>query len=294
MAVEDSLMQASDWSKENLKKLLTEQQEEFQSLGIDLRKESNEIYFQTFLTHRLKLLSYIPKECQRIGALAIDVGGGVGRLCGVLSDLGLKCVNLDWMFFQHNLGDNSVFCSLKSYLQHKNIMIASSDINVDGIPFSDNTFDLAISSEVIEHMPNSPKPMLSDIYRTLKKGGWFILTTPNFAAIGNRIRALLGYSTRDEICPYYNMKLYPAGTPFRGHNREYIVDEVYYMLNQVGFNIIELQTFNIIPDLNTFFSILKANKLFDNITLSFKFLIYIVLDKIFKNLNNYIIVLARK
>ena len=53
------------------------------------------------------------------------------------------------------------------------------DVIYDGvnIPFSDETFDSAFSSEVIEHIDNVDKS-LSEINRVLKPGGLFLLTVP--------------------------------------------------------------------------------------------------------------------
>jgi 2-polyprenyl-3-methyl-5-hydroxy-6-metoxy-1,4-benzoquinol methylase len=41
-----------------------------------------------------------------------------------------------------------------------------------------NHFDLVISLAVIEHLEN-PQSMINQVYKTLKKGGLFILTTPS-------------------------------------------------------------------------------------------------------------------
>jgi 2-polyprenyl-3-methyl-5-hydroxy-6-metoxy-1,4-benzoquinol methylase len=46
------------------------------------------------------------------------------------------------------------------------------------IPCQDNVFDIIISSEVIEHVPDPFKAM-QELYRVLKPGGTLVLTTPN-------------------------------------------------------------------------------------------------------------------
>lgn len=55
-------------------------------------------------------------------------------------------------------------------------------INVVGdtlqLPFSKGTFDIVISTEVIEHTID-PKKAINEIYRVLKPGGTVVLTTPN-------------------------------------------------------------------------------------------------------------------
>ncbi|MDF1527115.1 MAG: class I SAM-dependent methyltransferase [bacterium] len=47
------------------------------------------------------------------------------------------------------------------------------------LPFIENSFDLIICSEVIEHLPHR-ELFLSEAHRVLKKGGILILTTPNW------------------------------------------------------------------------------------------------------------------
>jgi 2-polyprenyl-3-methyl-5-hydroxy-6-metoxy-1,4-benzoquinol methylase len=47
------------------------------------------------------------------------------------------------------------------------------------LEFLDSSFDLVFSCEVLEHIPH-PEDMLKEIYRVLKPGGKFILTTENY------------------------------------------------------------------------------------------------------------------
>ena len=53
------------------------------------------------------------------------------------------------------------------------------DIYYDGVnlPFDDNSFDLVISFEVLEHIPNLEQILL-EISRVIKPGGKFFFTTP--------------------------------------------------------------------------------------------------------------------
>jgi 2-polyprenyl-3-methyl-5-hydroxy-6-metoxy-1,4-benzoquinol methylase len=285
-------MHDSRWEKDNLRKLIIEQGKEYKHLGLEIADNDQyeiELY-KTWLPHRLKTVSLIPEECRNSNTKAIDIGGGNGKLCNILSVLGLRCLNVDHLYsdaYKFKEKDHSKILKLESYLSSHNIDVAGLDINVDKFPFPDNSFDLAISTEVIEHLPNSPKPMLSEIYRILKPNGYFILTTPNQAALGYRIKALLGHSTRDYIVGYYDMNLYPAGTAFRGHIREYTLNELKYMLQQENFKIIKVTNFSLTPDFALF-------KEWRNYISMYKVLIFKFIDYFLPMLSNYFFILNQK
>jgi len=53
-------------------------------------------------------------------------------------------------------------------------------IIIDGVtlPFPDGEFDIVISDNVLEHLEN-PSAIFSEVFRVLKKGGCFLVKTPN-------------------------------------------------------------------------------------------------------------------
>lgn len=60
-----------------------------------------------------------------------------------------------------------------------------------GIPLKDNSIDIVLAGEIIEHL-FSPFKFIREIHRILKKGGVLILSTPNTCSFINRIKMLLG------------------------------------------------------------------------------------------------------
>lgn len=56
------------------------------------------------------------------------------------------------------------------------------------LPFSDQSFDTAVSWEVIEHIPvNTENQMFAEVGRVLKRGGVFYLSTPHASFFSNML-----------------------------------------------------------------------------------------------------------
>ena len=66
------------------------------------------------------------------------------------------------------------------------------DLSKEHIPLPDESIDIITALEVLEHLLN-PDHMIKEAYRVLKKGGYFLVSTPNLASWVNRIVMLLGY-----------------------------------------------------------------------------------------------------
>ncbi len=98
----------------------------------------------------------------------IDIGCGEGYGTDILSDKVSKIVGLD-------VDEDTIQHAKKI---HENANIDFQKYGGKIIPFEDNTFDFAVSFQVIEHIPHD-ELYISEVYRVLKNGGIFILTTPN-------------------------------------------------------------------------------------------------------------------
>lgn len=240
-------MTHATWNLQQLKTRLIAHQHEYTTNDIDhaLYPEPDSVFYAKLLNHRLLMLDLIPQACRQPGTKMLDVGGGKGRMSVVLSELGLHCATVDILYEEENTltpGGKLYIPRLKSYLENKGINVIPQDFYADGLPLADNQFDLAIFSEVIEHLPNSPKPILAEIYRVLVPNGYLILTTPNVVSLKHRLQALRGRSSRPLINTYYNMEGYKHGDVYRGHTREFSRHEVEYMLTQEGFVIVDSTT----------------------------------------------------
>jgi SAM-dependent methyltransferase len=79
-------------------------------------------------------------------------------------------------------------------------------------PYEDNTFDVVLYCEIIEHLLMNPVNTQREINRVLKPNGTLVVITPNVAGLGNVFAMVDGRSLYD---PYSGYGVYGP------HNRDY-------------------------------------------------------------------------
>ena len=65
------------------------------------------------------------------------------------------------------------------------ISVSPCDIETDKYPFKDNTFDIVLMLEVVEHLGVNPIHALKEAHRVLKPKGVIVITTPNILRLQN-------------------------------------------------------------------------------------------------------------
>jgi len=96
--------------------------------------------------------------------------------------------------------------------RNKGITVKKCDLN-ESLPFEDNSFDVIVSNQVIEHLIY-PVKFLNEIYRILKPQGYCVISTENLASWDN-IGALLFAFTPFSM--NYDSGLDKIGNPFSPH-----------------------------------------------------------------------------
>lgn len=94
---------------------------------------------------------------------AIDVGCGTGRLHSRLAAVCDTYIGVDAVRYAE-------FPAAAAFVQ--------ADLDRSGIPVPDDSADVAISVETIEHLEN-PRAFCRELVRITKPGGWILVTTPN-------------------------------------------------------------------------------------------------------------------
>ncbi|HTF33685.1 MAG TPA: methyltransferase domain-containing protein [Myxococcota bacterium] len=114
------------------------------------------------------------------------------------------------------------------------------------LPFETSSFDIVNSNDMIEHIHGSPKRMLNESYRVLRRGGRIVITTPNLSSLHNRLLLLLGGSVHASIQDWYHSPQWHRPV-FTGHVREYTPGELRYVLGEAGFQNVRVMPFNSFP-----------------------------------------------
>ena len=109
------------------------------------------------------------------------------------------------------------------------------NIETDTFPYPDESFDVVIFSELIEHLGVNPVRALAEIHRVLRPDGVVIVTTPNALSLERFATFVRGGSQMvDRYSPLFG---YGAR-----HNREYNPAELRALLEGTGFIVEELVT----------------------------------------------------
>lgn len=102
------------------------------------------------------------------GLRVLDIGCNAGYGCGILSEFAADVVGVDVSEMAIQRAGQMVHKPNVSFLC----------VNGDVLPFEANEFDMVTAFQLIEHLP-APAHFLADVWRVLKPGGRFLLTTPN-------------------------------------------------------------------------------------------------------------------
>lgn len=118
-------------------------------------------------------------------------------------------------------------------------------------PYPNESFDIVIFTEVLEHLSVDPMHTLSEINRITKIGGWILLSTPSCTSTKSVVRILRGG----------NPNCYPVYTkqPSRDrHNREYTPWEVRQLLTACGYEVTIFDTIDVYNDQSLVWWLIKV------------------------------------
>lgn len=133
---------------------------------------------------------------------------------------------------------------LASRFRRKGIDHRVCNLLLQPFPLDDESFDIVVFTEVMEHLPTGPGGVFGEIRRVLRPSGHLIFSLPNVAHLRKRILALLG---RPVLDPVYDVFKESEGGQSSGsgewvhglgHVREYTLSETRDIVEHYGFSVI--------------------------------------------------------
>lgn len=110
----------------------------------------------------------------------------------------------------------------------------ASDLMRDKLPVQDNSFDLILFNEVMEHFPLHPAFFVRQLIKKLSDNGELFFSVPNFATSEKRLQFLFGKNPQDNMDDQF---IYYA------HHREPVMKECIELIEKCGGKIIENRWF---------------------------------------------------
>lgn len=175
-----------------------------------------------------------PPQNQRLRVLDLGCGAGTPSksLMDDVSKYHVVGADLSEQALERYVNDTKR-CGVKLDAQH--------------LPFGDNSFDVIVSDDVIEHLVDTDS-YAREIFRVLSPRGWLLLSTPNLAAWFNRIALVFGIQPAFSEVSFEKIFGRP-GNDIVGHLRLFTSRSTCEFLNYHGFEIIDLRgaRFDAIP-----------------------------------------------
>jgi len=134
--------------------------------------------FVSVSTKLNELINRVARDASRVKLLDIGIGDGVYERMlpkDVLEKCEIYAIDIS----------KTQLSRVKDIIKEGKIV----DLNSEKLPYKNNTFDIVIVSELLEHV-FYPDRVLKESIRVLKNGGYFLLTYPNSGAIQLRLSLL--------------------------------------------------------------------------------------------------------
>jgi 2-polyprenyl-3-methyl-5-hydroxy-6-metoxy-1,4-benzoquinol methylase len=110
--------------------------------------------------------------------------------------------------------------AMKAALAGAGVELVLWDLEQTPCPLANESFDVVVLTEVLEHLRDYPARALAESHRILRPGGILVLTTPNAASLGNRLKLALGRSVYTPLGDWLH------GQPHARHARVYTRSEL--------------------------------------------------------------------
>ena len=164
----------------------------------------------------------------------LEIGAYLGVVSRALTKLECEVVATEHPNFAKS-------ARLSEFYSKHGIALHGVDLADASLPFPSESFDAVIICEVVEHLNFNPLPVLLEISRVVRTGGYVYLAMPNFSSLSNRVRVLRGRSPHNPIPDYMAQLDRRRNMEVGLHWREYTARESCEMLEIVGFRPVHVR-----------------------------------------------------
>jgi len=159
------------------------------------------------------------------GGVVLDFAAGPLDKTAVLAELGYRCIAVDDLSDPWHLLDGN----------RERILAFAAEEGIDyrlaGDALPDGPYDMVMAHDVLEHLHDSPRAVLVPLLEHVRAGGLLFVTVPNAANLRKRIALARGRTNM----PLYGHYFWEA--PWRGHVREYVLDDLRQLAAYLGLEV---------------------------------------------------------
>jgi len=193
------------------------------------------LYLRASVARYQQLLRVVNADSQvERGALcALEVGGFLGVYPLTLARLGIPVTLVEHYDYYHGALDD-----LAEYLDASGVGIWDADFTAK-LEAAPPQYTLVTNMSMIEHLPDSPKPLMDNLRACTAPDGLLVLEVPNIAYFHRRRQLLLGRSIHPKL-----EALYLSEAPYVGHHREYTASELVQLVSWSGMSVRDVVLYN--------------------------------------------------
>ena len=201
-----------------------------------VQQVAGEFPFPGYMDARRHAYHSIATNCIRFlapGARILDYGAGPCDSTAVLTRLGFRCTAIDDLEDEwHGIGANRERIQKFAGAAGVDLIVA------DHVPsaISNQSFDMIMLHDVIEHFADSPHALLVRLIGLLKPGGYLYISVPNAVNLRKRLLVLSGRTNYPRFAAYYW-----SGPRWRGHKREYVKGDLELLCSYLGLDAVLLR-----------------------------------------------------
>ncbi|MBD3411322.1 MAG: methyltransferase domain-containing protein [Ignavibacteriales bacterium] len=167
------------------------------------------------------------------GSSILDFGCGPLDKTAILQLLGYHCAAFDDLADNwHKEGDNRN--KILDFAEETGVTLHTDPKALGEL--EENFYDMAMILDVLEHLHESPKGIMTRLIELIKPGGLILISVPNAVNIRKRIDVLFGKTNLPPFEYYYNY----SGV-WRGHIREYTRGDLEKLADYLNLETLELR-----------------------------------------------------